>query len=78
MQEGEHGTVQQSEMVIVYEALLTQRESLERIQAMRRGVEQAGGTVRFEPVRGATLVTLTLPAHLTPAQFFPRAPFFPV
>lgn len=77
MQEGEHGTVQQGEMVIVYEALLTQRESLERIQATRRSVEQAGGAVRFEPVRGATLVTLTLPAHLTPAQFFPGAPFFP-
>ena len=44
---------------------------------MRRTIEQMGGALQFEPVRGATLVTLSLPAHLSPAQFFPGAPFFP-
>ena len=69
--------VQHLQSVIVYEALLTQPDSLERIRAMRRAIEQMGGALQFEPVRGATLVTLSLPRHLSPAHFFPQAPFFP-
>lgn len=69
--------VQHPQTVIVYEALLTQHDSLERVRAMRRTIEQMGGALQFEPVRGATLVTLSLPAHLSPAQFVPGAPFFP-
>ncbi|HZC05968.1 MAG TPA: hypothetical protein VE338_10030 [Ktedonobacterales bacterium] len=70
--------VQRDENSIEYEALLTQSGSLERVQSMRRRIEQVGGAVRIEPAGGAILVTLTLPARYTPAQFYPGMPFFPV
>lgn len=62
----------------MYEALLTQSKSLERIQAMRRAVEQIGGALHIEQAGAALVVTLTLPANYMPEQFYPNMPFFPV
>ena len=64
--------------MIVYEALLTQSDSLARIQMMRHRIEQLGGALRIEQMRGAILVTLSLPAPYTSDQFFPEMPFFAV
>ncbi len=77
-EEGEHTIVQRDGHPVVYEALLTQSESLARVQAMRRQIEQIGGALRVEQSGGAILVTLTLPAQYAPEQFFPDIPFFPV
>ena len=77
-EEGVGRIVQSSESLIVYEALLTQRESLGRVQAMRRNVEQRGGALSIEQAGNAILVTLTLPAQITPEQFYPDMPFYPV
>ncbi|HET9111134.1 MAG TPA: hypothetical protein VFN78_09945 [Ktedonobacterales bacterium] len=63
---------------MVYEALLTQSGSHERVQVMRRRIEQVGGAVQIEQTGGAILVTLTLPAPYAPEQFYPEMPFFPV
>lgn len=62
----------------MYEALLTQSGSRERVQVMRRRIEQVGGAVQIEQSGGAILVTLTLPAQYAPEQFYPEMPFFPV
>lgn len=62
----------------MYEALLTQGQSLTYVQESRRRIEQVGGSLRFEPVGHAVLVTVTLPAPYTIDNFFPNAPFFPV
>ncbi len=77
-QEGVGRIVQSSESLIVYEALLTQRESLGRVQAMRRNVEQRGGALSIEQAGNAILVTLTLPAQFAPEQLYPDMPFYPV
>lgn len=77
-EEGVCRIVQHAERTIVYEALLTQGQSLAQIQAMRRHIEQVGGAIRFEQAGSAILVTLTLPAPYTAEQFFPATPFFPV
>jgi Tfp pilus assembly protein PilN len=64
--------------MIAYEALLTQSDSLARLQARRRQIEQIGGALRIEQAGAALLVTLTLPAQHAPEQFFPGMPLFPV
>ena len=70
--------VQRDEAMIVYEALLTQSGALARVQAMRRPIEQVGGTLHIEQAGAAILVTLTLPTQHMPEQFYPGLPFFPV
>lgn len=77
-EEGERCIVQRNEGTIVYEALLTQSDSLAQVQAMRRQIEQVGGALRVEQAGRALLVTLTLPAQYSPDRFFPGMPFFPV
>lgn len=77
-EEGERCIVQRDEGTIVYEALLTQSGALARVQAMRRQIEQNGGALRIEQAGTAILVTLILPAHYSPEQFYPGLPFFPV
>lgn len=77
-EEGVGRIVQRSDSLIVYEALLTQRESLGRVQAMRRDIEQRGGALSIEQAGNAILVTLTLPAQYVPEQFYPNMPFYPV
>ncbi len=69
--------VQHTERTIVYEALLTQSQSITQVQAMRPRIERLGGSLRFEQTGNAVLVTLSLPAPYTADQFFPSAPFFP-
>ena len=64
--------------MIAYEALLTQRENLVKVQAERRRIEQIGGAIQIEQSGGAIVVTLLLPAAYTPQQFYPDLPFFPV
>jgi hypothetical protein len=61
----------------VYEALLSQPDSLAHVKAVQRSIERAGGRVKFAPpsATGMMLVTLILPAHLTPEQFLPSLPF---
>jgi hypothetical protein len=77
-EEGVRCIVQRDGGTIVYEALLTQSGALARVQAMRRPIEQVGGTLRIEQAGAAILVTLILPARYTPEQFYPDMPFFPV
>lgn len=62
----------------VYEASLSQRESLARVQAARRSIERAGGQVKYaQPTRsGMVLVTLILPDRYTPQDFLPGLPFY--
>lgn len=78
MQKEDAVIVQHVERTIVYEALLTQSQSIAQTQAMRQRIERLGGSLRYEQTGSAILVTLTLPAPYTADQFFPYAPFFPV
>jgi hypothetical protein len=63
----------------VYEAMLAQRDSLERVQAARRAIERAGGAIKFAPptASGMVLVALILPDRHTPQEFLPDLPFYP-
>jgi hypothetical protein len=65
-------------MMNVYEAILSHAESLARLQAVRPAIERAGGTLRIAPptAKGMVLVTLLLPAPLTPQDFLPGLPFY--
>lgn len=67
---------QRDGQMIAYEALLTQRENLAKVQAERRRIEQIGGAIKIEQSGGAIIVTLLLPAPYTPQQFYPDLPFF--
>ena len=63
-----------------YEVALSQRDSLERIRAAERLIKREGGRLTLTPLdmTGLMLVTLLLPTPLTPKQFFPDIPFYPV
>ena len=62
----------------VYEATLSQRENLTRVQAARRSIERAGGQVKLSPpaASGMVLVTLVLPDPHLPQEFVPGLPFY--
>ncbi len=64
--------------VRVYEAALSQRESLARVQAARRSIERAGGNVKITPptASGMVLITLVLPDRYAPQDFLPGLPFY--
>jgi hypothetical protein len=64
----------------VYEALLSQGDSLALIRLVQRSIEKAGGRVKIAPptATGMVLVTLILPEPLSPQQFLPSLPFYPV
>ncbi len=65
-------------MAQTYEARLATRENIERVQAVKRAIEQVRGTVRIAPTRtaGVMVVLLTLPAGYSPEMFLPGIPFF--
>ena len=62
-----------------YQAMLARPESLARVRAAQRVIEQAGGKVetRQTGTPGLVAVTILLPAPYTPEQFVPGIPFFP-
>ncbi len=64
--------------LLVYEALLANAQSLERVKAARRAIERAGGSVKLAPPTstGMVLVTIALPEGYTPQQFVPGLPFY--
>ncbi len=64
----------------VYEALLSQRESIERVLAARQTITRLGGSVKLAPptVTGMVLVTLVLPPQVRPEEILPGLPFYPV
>lgn len=62
----------------VYQALLTSEASVQRIKALKREIERAGGRVRMTVNGSVTVVALELPPPLTPARFAPDLPFYPV
>ena len=66
--------------MVVYEALLANTQSTDRVKAARRDIERVGGSVKLAPptATGMVLVTLTLPDRYTPQQFLPGLPFYPV
>lgn len=61
-----------------YEVVLSQRESVARVRAAERIIRREGGKITLTPLEatGLMLVTLSLPAPLTPQQFFPDIPFY--
>lgn len=63
----------------MYEALLTNPQSIARVQAARHAIQQLGGRVEIQGERGSPvqLVTLWLPAPHTPDEALPGLPFFP-
>lgn len=63
-----------------YQALLSRQDNLARAWSMRSMIEQRGGRIEFEPPssNGFVVVTLWLPSHLQPNDFFPEIPFYPV
>lgn len=65
-------------MAQIYEAWLATRENIERVQAAKRAIEQARGTVRMMSTRtaGVVIVQLTLPEGHSPETFLPGMPFF--
>lgn len=66
------------DMAQTFEARLAVRESIERVQAAKRAIEQARGTVQIIPTRtaGVVIVLLTLPDGSRPEIFLPGIPFF--
>jgi len=64
----------------VYEAMLSQPDSIARVQAARWAIERAGGDVKLAPPSsgGMVLVTLVLPDRYLPQDFLPGLPFYPV
>lgn len=67
-------------MLSAYQALLSNPASAARVQALRREIERTGGKVSIAPPTkvGMVLVILELPVGITPEQFFPDLPFYPM
>lgn len=65
--------------LFVYQALLSNPQSLAQIQVRKREIERLGGRVTHAPPTsvGMVLVILELPEGYTPDQFFPGMPFYP-
>lgn len=63
-----------------YQALLSNPESVARIQAGRREVERVGGKLAIAPPNkvGMVVIVLQLPEGYWPDVFFPGMPFYPV
>ncbi len=66
--------------MLVYEALLSQRESIERVLAVQSAIAKMGGSVKLAPptVTGLVLVTLLLPPQVRPETILPGLPFYEV
>jgi hypothetical protein len=64
----------------VYEAILSQPDSLARVQTARRMIERAGGIIKLAPPTssGMVFVTLVLPDRYLPQDFLAGLPFYPV
>ncbi len=65
-------------MAQTYEARLTTPESIKRVQAAKRAVEQVRGTIQIVPTRtsGVVIVLLTLPDGYRAESLLPGIPFF--
>lgn len=66
--------------MLVYEALLSQRESLDRVLAAQRTIASAGGSIKLAPptASGLVLITLILPPMIRPEDILPGLPFYEV
>jgi len=66
--------------MLVYEALLSQRESIDRVLAAQRTIASLGGSVKLAPptVTGLVLITLILPPRVRPQDILPGLPFYEV
>ena len=66
--------------LIAYQALLSNPQNLERVQAAKAAIERSGGRVSIAPPTtvGMVLVILELPEGTRPEQFCPGVPFFPM
>lgn len=64
---------------IVFQALLSRPNSVERINAVRVAIERVGGIIEIEsPTEsGMIVVTITLPPPYQPRAFVPDLPFYP-
>lgn len=64
--------------MLVYEALLSQRESVDRVRAAQKAIARLGGSVKLAPptVTGLVLVTLILPPTVRPENVLPGLPFY--
>ena len=64
----------------VYEALLSQRDSVERVLAAQRIIAKLGGSIKLAPptMTGLVLVTLLLPPNVRTGEVLPGLPFYPV
>lgn len=69
---------EEGDMAQTFEARLTTPESIERVQAAKRPIEQVRGTLRMVPTRtpGVVIVLLTLPDGYHPESILPGIPFF--
>ena len=65
-------------MMRLYEAMLSQAESIARLRAARQVIERAGGKIKIAlpTANGMVLVTLLLHEPLTPQDFLPDLPFY--
>lgn len=65
--------------LLVYEAALARRETVDQVRARQRDIERVGGRIEIGHTNqaGMTLVRLILPAPYTPQDFVPGLPFFP-
>lgn len=66
--------------LIAYQALLANPQNIARVQAAKVAIERAGGRVSMAAPTsvGMVLVILELPENLSPEQFCPGVPFFPM
>ena len=62
-----------------YQALLGRADNVAKALCMRLSVEEIGGKVEMAAPTstGMVRVTLWLPPHYQPADFFPDLPFYP-
>lgn len=69
-----------SQVLVVYEALLANEQSLARVHAARRAIEHVGGRIEIERQAGsaAHVVTIWLPMPYHPDGVLPGLPFYPV
>jgi hypothetical protein len=66
--------------LITYQALLANQQNIDQVKRGRGAVERVGGRVEMAPPTklGIIVVILHLPEGISPEQFFPGVPFYPM
>jgi hypothetical protein len=66
--------------LITYQALLANQQNIDQVKRGRGAVERVGGRVEMAPPTklGIIVVFLHLPEGISPEQFFPSVPFYPM